>query len=197
MNETSLAANLGPQVIGAPFEPKQNVEIQRQVVINVVSGHDPKPNFWVGFCRSGNTSPIDLYDVPIEEVFERVSVDGLAENDAVMLVDSTGRQSKYLYLLNVSSMPLENDLDKALNRLVDVLTLWKTKQVGIYLAPTLIPSSAWQQMFTRVLESLVSNLEIEEYFLLTGTLGLNAVVNAAVQVKESLIAMGTKINLFH
>jgi hypothetical protein len=183
--------------MSAGFESKAGLVVDRQVVVNIVSGHDAKPTFWVGFCRSGKTAPLDLYDLPIEEVFEKVSVEGVSEPEGLMLVDTTGTESKYLYLLNVSNIPLEVEFDKAVARLVEVLTLWKTKQVGIYLAPALMPSTEWQGMFTKVLESLVKNLDVEEYFLLTGVLGLNAVVNAAVQVKDKLAPSGTKVSLFH
>jgi hypothetical protein len=158
---------------------------------------DPDCNFWVGLAAEGQQSPTALMDVDeMGALFADAATKGIAESGPVMLSDTSVNPPRYVYLLPVPELDFRSRT-LWIQDLVASLSAWAPKSAGIYLAPQLVQNPSVHELLSEMLTALIQASATEEYVLLTGAYGLNAVLNVALRLKADLDGEQLTLAVYH
>lgn len=190
-----------PETAVAPtpgLEPEINVPTTRPVELYLVTTEaEAECNFWVGLSRQGGHSPAQLMDLAeVPSLLTEAAIRGVDEQGPLMLSDSSRTPPRYVYLLPV---PREDFRDRAIwiHELVATIKSWAPPSAGLYIAPQLLESTEAHDLLLSVLREAIRNTTTEEYYLLTGTHGLNSVMNAALRLKAEMDSETLSVHVFH
>lgn len=183
---------------GPALEPAINVPTTRPVELYLVNGEaEAACNFWVGLARQGGHSPAQLMDLKeVPALLAEAATRGVDENGPLMLSDSSCVPPRYVYLL---PLPRDEFRDRAvwIHDLVQAIKAWATPCAGLYIAPELMDSAEAHDLLLAVLREAIRNTQTQEYYLLTGTHGLNSVLNAALRLKAEMDSDTLSLHVFH
>lgn len=198
MDQTT-SASPEPALAATPgLEPEINVPKTRPVELYLVTTEtEAECNFWVGLARQGGHSPAQLMDLSeVPSLLTEAAIRGVDEQGPLMLSDSSRTPPRYVYLLPV---PRSDFRDRAIwiHDLVGAIKSWAPPSAGLYIAPQLLDSAEAHDLLLSVLREAIRNTTTEEYYLLTGTHGLNSVMNAALRLKAEMDSETLSLHVFH
>lgn len=179
-------------------EPSINLSTTRPVELYLVTNEaETTCNFWVGLARQGAQSPahlMDLAEVPV--LLTEAAIRGIDETGPLMLSDSSRTPPRYIFLLPT---PRDDFRERAIwiHDLVGTLKSWAPACAGFYISPELMNSADAHDLLLSVLREAIRNTQTEEYYLLTGSHGLNSVMNAALRLKAELDSETLSLHVFH
>ena len=163
----------------------------------VPTSQDAPCHFWIGLAPTGTQRPSDLMDQSdVGLLLAEAATKGVAENGPVMLSDTEAQPPRYVYLLPV---PQPGFRERALwiDDLAHSLASWAPKAVGLYIAPELVKSGEAPELLLSILTALIAVAPTQEYYLLTGGYGLNAILNVALRLKSDLDGDSVRLAIYH
>jgi hypothetical protein len=163
----------------------------------VTSSADAPCDFWVGLAARGQRSPAELMDVgDVAAVFEEAATRGINDDGAIMLSDAHVSPPRYIYLLPTPEADFRSRASW-IQDLVQALHSWAPKAAGFYIAPQLIASRDAYELLLTTLAALIQASPTEEYYLLTGAYGANALLNVALKLKTDVDGERVRLAVFH
>ena len=196
MNDNIIPDTKNQSTMGdSPIEPDLGIPSGRPITVRIVTDENEADcNFWVGLFKNGPLKPSTIMDLPsIPEMFVEAAARGVTDTSPLMLTDSYSVPPKYLYLLPT---PRNDFREKVIwiSELVKTIKSLAPKSCGFYLAPGLLDQDNCDELIQQILRELIFNSEINDFYLLIGEHGLNAVLNSAIKLKQEFDH--DKINLF-
>lgn len=182
----------GPKAAAAPVTAPSAV---RQVNIRVVASEgEADCRFWVGLVARGKRPPASLMEIDdIREVLGEAAKGGIAEAGPLMLSDAAHQPPRFVYLMPAPGAELR-DRDAWIHAGVQTIKSWQPQAIGFYLAPELVDAPESHELLLAALRELIAAGVASEFYLLIGTYGLNALVNAALRLKREM--ENDLVNLF-
>jgi hypothetical protein len=170
----------------------------RLVTIRLVTASSDAPcDFWVGLATKGERSPTDLMDVgDVAAVFEEAATRGVNDDGPIMLSDAQVSPPRYIYLLPTPASDFRNRASW-IQDLVQALHSWAPKAAGFYIAPQLVSDREAYELLLTTLAALIQASPTEEYYLLTGAYGVNALLNVALKLKMDVDGERVRLAVFH
>lgn len=152
---------------------------------------------WVGLFHPGTLRPHDLYQcTSVNEVFEKAAFDGLAEREPFMLSDTSKSPPRFTYLVPEPGMNQERRW-ATVNNIVETIKGWVPQPVGIYIAPELFGDRKSQDFLVDLLGHFLMKTSCNDFYLLPGKHGINALLNISLRLKEQFEGQGIDIKVFH
>lgn len=140
--------------------------------------------FWIGIYRTGLASAKQVFAIEnIAEVFTLLTEQGLSENQALMLSDNSGAELRQFYL--VPEHLCRNNSQEAKSLIIKSVEALRPPKLGLYFGLETLEPELGRQLLEEILISLVDT-KLQELYLFTGSLGVNAVLNTALRVKHQL-----------
>lgn len=179
-------------------EPEINVPTTRPVELYLVTSEtDATCNFWVGLARQGGHSPAQLMDLgEVPALLTEAAIRGVDESGPLMLSDSSRTPPRYVYLL---PLPRRDFRERAvwIHELVATIKAWSPASAGFYIAPQLMEPSEAHDLLLSVLREAIRATPTQEFYLLTGSHGMNSVMNAALKLKAEMDSETLSLHVFH
>ncbi len=179
-------------------DPVINLPKNRMVTLHLVASETEAPcSFWVGLAPDGDQAPAKLMDfTSIGALLTEAATRGVKEGGPLMLSDTSVTPPRYVYLLPV---PQDQLVDRAqwIHDLVSTVRSWSPEGAGFYIAPELLESSESIDLLLAVLAESITQAPTRDYYLLTGTYGLNSLLNAALRLKGDLDSETLSVHVFH
>jgi len=168
-------------------DPNVGISARRTVTLKIATlDAETNCDFWVGVASSGKISPLLLLEEPsVQTIFSRAAAEGVTESEPIMLSDTERASPRFVYLL---PMPGAEFRDQVLwvDDLVATIRAWSPRRVGFYLAPELLDTGTGQSLLLMAMKELIGSTDVNEFYLLVGSHGLNTVLNGALQLKEEI-----------
>lgn len=179
-------------------DPLINLPKHRLVTLHLVASESDAPcSFWVGLAPEGDQAPAKLMDyTSIGALLTEAATRGVREGGPLMLSDTSVTPPRYVYLLPV---PKEQLIDRAqwIHDLVSTVRSWSPESAGFYIAPELLESQEALDLLLAVLSESINHAPTRDYYLLTGTYGLNSLLNAALRLKGDMDSETLSLHVFH
>jgi hypothetical protein len=150
--------------------------------------------FWVGLYKKGEAGAQEVFGLErIDDVFKLLTEEGLNEEQALMLSDSSGQAVRQFYL--VPEVLCRKDRMGAKALILKTVEAMKPSRIGLYFGIDAKDPDSSRLLLEEILMGLAET-GIRELFLFTGDLGVNTVLNAALCVKHGL-AGSLDMRVFH
>jgi hypothetical protein len=150
--------------------------------------------FWIGLYKKGEAGAREVFKLErIEDVFKLLTERGLDEKQALMLSDSSGENVRQFYL--VPETLCRSDRNEAKGLILQTIEALKPTRIGVYFGIDAKNPDNSRILLEEILIGL-ARTGIRELFLFTGNVGVNAVLNAALRVKQGL-AGSKELQVFH
>jgi len=150
--------------------------------------------FWIGLYKKGEAGAREVFGLErIDDVFKLLTEQGLNEEQALMLSDSSGEAVRQFYL--VPEVLCRQDRLQAKALILKTVDALKPSRIGVYFGIDAKDSDSSRVLLEEILIGL-ARTGIRELFLFTGNLGVNTVLNAALRVKHGL-AGSKELQVFH
>jgi hypothetical protein len=208
-NGTGPVAPLDPRVIdvaaspeptlGSPGgSPDLDLPTPKAVTLHLASRDvGAECQFWIGIAAQGSQSPgklMDLEEVPA--LLTEAAIRGVHEAGPVMLSDTRRKPPRFIYLL---PRPPKDEIARLawVQELVDTLRSWAPQSAGLYIAPEVMAMEDAAMLLRTILAQAIRETATRDFHLLTGTWGLNPILNAALRLKKDLESEALPIHVFH
>lgn len=179
-------------------DPLINLPKNRLVTMHLVASENDAPcSFWVGLAPEGEQVPAKLMDfTSIGALLTEAATRGVRDGGPLMLSDTSVTPPRYVYLLPV---PKDKLLDRAqwIHDLVSTVRSWSPEAAGFYIAPELVEAPEAIELLLAVLTESIQSAPTRAYYLLTGTYGLNSLLNAALRLKSEIDSEALSLHVFH
>lgn len=179
-------------------DPVINLPKSRLVTLHLVASEQEAPcSFWVGLAPEGDQPPAKLMDfTSIGALLTEAATRGVKEGGPLMLSDTSVTPPRYVYLLPI---PKDQLVDRAqwIHDLVSTVRSWSPEGAGFYIAPELLESEVAIDLLLTVLAESINHAPTRDYYLLTGTYGLNSLLNAALRLKGDMDSETLSLHVFH
>lgn len=179
-------------------DPVINLPKSRLVTLHLVASEADAPcSFWVGLAPDGDQAPAKLMDfTSIGQLLTEAAARGVKDGGPLMLSDTSVTPPRYVYLLPT---PKDKLLGRAqwIHDLVSTVRSWSPEGAGFYIAPELLESAEAIDLLLAVLAEAIRHAPTRDYYLLTGTYGLNSLLNAALRLKGDLDSETLSLHVFH
>lgn len=178
--------------------PQLSIKSPKTIAIRIMSQEemDLCP-FWIGLFKKGPLPCPSLLDFKqISTLLNKAAEEGIDENESLMLCDSINVPCRYIYLYPNTDIAT-TDMDSWVDSLTTRVKSWSPSRVGIYFAPNLLSKSQSEQLTLAIIRSLIPKANTNEFFLLPGAYGMNAVLNIAIQLKYMLEQDNVTAYIFH
>jgi hypothetical protein len=178
-------------------EPGVDVN-QKAAAIHLISTEEMSVcSFWIGLFQRGQLTSPELFDKGhVNEIFQQAATHGLRETTPVMLSDTSMNPPRFIYLLPEPSASSRAD-GSWIKQLVSTVQSWSPKKIGIYLAPELVNQETIQELLMQMMDEMVRVSDISDYYLISATHGLNALLNTAIKIKSQLDQEKFNVLVFH
>lgn len=186
------------QTFSGGGDPILEVSAVKSVAVRIVLSNEMFVcPFWIGIFTDGDETAQKLFDTEeLSELLFQAARKGINEAEPLMLSDSSKVPARFVYLLPKPNAD-DKEVDAWIKNLVSTVQSWAPKRVGIYLAPELLKRSNAENLLLLVLKELIATSDALEYFLLPGSYGTNAVLNAAVKLKFEMEKEKVAVYVFH
>ncbi len=185
-------------VLAKGEDPVINLPKNRLVTLHLIAAESDAPcNFWVGLAPEGDQVPAKLMDfTSIGALLTEAATRGVRDGVPLLLSDTSVAPPRYVYLLPV---PKDQLVDRAqwIHDLVSTVRSWSPESAGFYIAPELLESQEAIDLLLSVLSESISHAPTRDYYLLTGTYGLNSLLNAALRLKGDMDSETLSLHVFH
>jgi len=172
---------------------------ERVVALHLVPSQEASRRcpYWIGLAAPGTASPAQLLDEPeIEALLTEAARGGVTEKGPLLLTDTSTTPPRYVYLMPVPPADLEERRTWTADLLGGIRSCAPAR-VGFYIAPELLVPDLALALLLDVLAELIRELAVREVYLLTGVFGLNALLNAALELKSELEGEDLAVRVFH
>lgn len=197
--------NMGPS-----FQPIQNTggvpgidalsgtPAVRIATINLASDEaEVHTRFWVTFGKAGKLTPGQLLDEPkVSKMMERLSNEGIAESESVMLAKTEGDQATLIF---VSRIPEGNFRDQAVwvAHVTETLGAWGNRCVGFYFPPHGLEMHRSSELLAQTIRTLVNENLCDHFYLLVGQHNYNHLLNLSLNLKAELDVGDLSVQINH
>lgn len=178
--------------------PEFDVPKARPVTVRLVTHEDQADcSFWVGLSMPGSLSPLQLMDVgQVPTMLFEAAAKGLNEHGPVMLSDTSVEPARYVYLIPAPSSDFR---ERAiwLQELIKTVKSWAPQAAGFYISPELVAAKDSHELLLQILREIILHSLTSSFYLLLGSHGMNAVLNAALRLKSELDSETLNILVYH
>jgi len=170
----------------------------RKIAIHLIPETDAQSEcFWLGLFHKGSLTPPELLEhQSISELFNEAASKGLKEQGPVMLSDSNGNKTRFVYLLPEPPTDFDSK-SKWVQQLVETVKSWAPPKVGIYLSKELLGKELTHELLIDILQNLIKTGKSTDYYLIPGAHGLNTILNSALEIKSKLSDDKLWVYVFH
>lgn len=204
---SSTSSHEDQSLLGLPYQPANpailtndpGVDVtQKSASIHLISTEEMAVcSFWIGLFQRGNLTSPELFDKGhVNEIFQQAATHGLKETTPVMLSDTSMIPPRFIYLLPEPGKDSHAD-GGWIKQLVTTVQSWSPQKIGIYLAPELVNHQTIQELLIQMMDEMVRVSKISEYYLISATHGLNALLNTAIKIKSKLDHDKINVLVFH
>jgi hypothetical protein len=160
-------------------------EIPRRLAIYITRPDETQNcDFWIGLYKHGNGTPTKLLQSKsIEEFYHIASTDGLPDKKPILLSDTADARARHFYLISENDWMTRPDF--AISEISKALNALHPKKAGFYFSSDLVKNPLLTELFRETLIEACKT-STKEYYLFVGNIGINRLVNIAMEVKEAL-----------
>ena len=171
---------------------------ERSICIHLVADDEVELcPFWVALFKEGDLSPRDINSIQSTGIILNKVIDqGVNATSSIMLTDTGFDPPRYIYLIpkSVKTTVLSEQVTP---ELIPSIKAWNTDKIGIYLAPEVIQDEVRDICLIELITECIASNLLVDYYLYTGSLGLNSLLNQAIKLKDHLSRKKIKVCVFH
>ena len=170
---------------------------RRTIAVNLVAdGEVETCPFWIGLFRRGDLSAREINSIQSTgTILNKVVEQGVNENKSIMLADASLHPPRYIYLLPNEGN--EGRFPEIASEVLPSIKAWNMDKIGIYLAPEALADEIGESCLANLITECVESNLMVDYYLYTGSHGLNVLLNQALNLKTELNAKQIDICVFH
>jgi len=185
--------------ISGDQNPQESQAWRRSINLHILASTDYKTcDFWLLFSEPGKVTFDEISKTDdFRSVMHQLSIEGYAENQQTMLVDTSGYEKKNLYILPEVNSP--TFIEKALwmTSLAKTLKEMKVNHLGVFLKNDCVEDAAKKQVVIEVFRQLCKSTNISNYYFMVGLQDSNLLVNYGLEIKKDLKNENINFTIFH
>ncbi len=179
-------------------QPSRDEGTLSEVNIHIIT-HDEmlECNFWVGIYVKGQTSASDLLKgEKYHQIMTAAASDGIDSDEPVLLTNTENGQPKYIYML---PPPEANNISNRnwIEGLAKTVKDWDKKELGIFLDSPKFSPTTLANLLKELSGELIKTTNITNLYMTPPSEGENAVLNAALEVKNNYSDEQNNVHIFH